>query len=169
MAKFGIFLADVVILFRGGKRPGKFLDKLAFQDYNKKFGEVITGHEWLSRDPETFKPYEHDSRCNFIFTNAGFRDMSRLLDCISGKKWSEKVPKDLPIIMLSGEMDPVGNYGKGVKEVYGWLKDAGIRDLTLKLYPEARHELHNELNKDEVVADMVAWIEKHSEVPAVKV
>lgn len=161
MAKLGILLANVTIALRGGRRTGNFLNKIAFQDYNSKFGEVVTGHEWLSRDGEAYKPFEQDKRCNFIFTNAGFRDMSRLLNCVSGRKWSEKVPKDLPVILLSGEMDPVGNYGKGVREVYGLLKAAGVRDLTMNLYPEARHELHNELNKDEVVADMVAWIEKH--------
>ena len=69
------------------------------------------------------------------------------------------MPKGLPIALFSGEMDPVGSYGRGVRQVYGWLKAAGVRDVTLKLYPGARHELHNELNRDEFTADLVGWME----------
>lgn len=73
------------------------------------------------------------------------------------------MPKDLPIVLFSGEMDPVGSYGKGPRQVYGWLKASGVRDLSLKLYPDARHELHNELNRDEFLEDVVAWCDRHME------
>ena len=80
---------------------------------------------------------------------------------MTGKKWSEKIPKDLPIIFLSGDMDPVGQCGKGVRKVYELVKASGVKDVSLKLYPGARHELHHETNKDEFLADVVNWIEQH--------
>lgn len=157
---FALVLASLMVRLRGGKRRGKLINRIAFQDYNKRFENAVTGNEWLSRDTEIYKQFADDKKCSFIFTNSGFRDMFQLLKAVDGKAWSDQIPKELPIILLSGEMDPVGDYGKGVKEVYGWLKESGIRDLTLKQYPEARHELHNELNKDEFVADIVSWMEK---------
>ena len=127
-----------------------------------EFGEVVTGVEWLSRDAAQYLPFANDPKCHFTFTNAGFRDLFRLLHRISGKQWSNRVPKELPILILSGEEDPVGNYGKGVRQVYGWLKKSGIHALQLKLYPEARHELHNELNRDEFVEEVLAFLSCHS-------
>lgn len=160
LVKAAIFLSNVMILFRGGKRRGKLLDKLAFKDYNKNFENVVTGHEWLSRDAEVYRPFADDPYSGFVFTNAGFRDLFHLLDSVTGRKWSDQVPKDLPVILLSGDEDPVGDRGKGVREVYGWLEASGIKDLSLKLYPGARHELHNELNREEFVDDVTAWMEK---------
>ena len=120
-----------------------------------------TGHEWLSRDPDSYAGVDDDPATSFVFTNAGFRDLFQLLYSVTGKKWSEKIPKDLPIIFLSGDMDPVGQFGKGVRKVYELVKASGVKDVSLKLYPGARHELHHETNKDEFLADVVNWIEQH--------
>lgn len=160
LVKMAIFLSNVMVCLQGGKTRGKFLDRLAFKDYNKHFAPAVTGHEWLSRDTEVYLPFADDPYSGFVFTNAGFRDLFHLLDTVTGRKWSNKIPKNLPIILLSGDEDPVGQYGKGVKQVYGWLKESGVKDLSLKLYPGARHELHNELNREEFVDDVVAWMEK---------
>ena len=65
----------------------------------------------------------------------------------------------MPVLMISGDMDPVGDYGEGVKKVFGWIKEAGVRDAQLKLYPGARHEVLNETNRAEVYADVAAWLE----------
>ncbi|HIW74189.1 MAG TPA: alpha/beta hydrolase [Firmicutes bacterium] len=160
LVKAAILLSNLLVGVQGGKTRGSLLNKLAFQDYNKRFAPAATGHEWLSRDPEVYLPFENDPYCGFVFTNAGFRDLFRLLDTVTGRKWSDRVPRDLPVILLSGEEDPVGQYGKGVRQVYAWLKESGVRDLSIRLYPGARHELHNELNRDEFVADVAAWMEK---------
>lgn len=157
--KFARALASLMVLVRGGGRPGKLLDRLAFQDYNKQIENAATGHEWLSRDMTVYRPYADDPKSGFLFTNAGFRDLFRLLDTVTGRKWSNRVPKELPIILLSGECDPVGQYGEGVRQVYGWLEASGVQDLTLRLYPGARHELHNELNREEFVGDVARWME----------
>ena len=159
---FALVLSNVMVALQGGKHIGRLLNRLAFQNYNRHFGEVVTGVEWLSRDAAQYLPFANDPKCHFTFTNAGFRDLFRLLHRVSGKQWSNRVPKELPILILSGEEDPVGNYGKGVRQVYGWLKKSGIHALQLKLYPEARHELHNELNRDEFVEDVLAFLSCHS-------
>lgn len=157
----GLMLANLMVFIRGGKRKGVLLNKIAFKDYNSRYGEVKTGHEWLSRDPASYAGVDDDPATSFIFTNAGFRDLFSLLNSVTGKKWSSCIPKDLPIVFFSGDMDPVGQFGKGVQKVYGWVKEAGVKDVSLKLYPGARHELHHETNRDEFLNDVVSWVEKH--------
>ena len=82
-----------------------------------------------------------------------------MLHEVSKKEWAENVPKDLPLIMLAGDADPVGFYGLGVKNIYKKLVDNGC-NVEIKLYPEARHELLNEINKDEVFGDILTWLNK---------
>lgn len=161
LAKLAIVIATLCCAFAGPRKRGYFLNKLAFKDYNSRYGEVVTGHEWLSRDQAVYLPFANDPKADFVFTNAGFRDLFRLLDRVTGMQWSRRVPPGLPILVMSGSMDPVGQFGKGAPQVAGWLREAGVRDVELKLYADARHELHNELNRDEVVADMTAFMARH--------
>ena len=100
-----------------------------------------------------------DKFCNFAFTARGFYDLFTLLERVSAKDWAEQIPDGLPVLLTSGEMDPVGGFGRGVKQVYDRLSAAGVRDLTLKLYPDARHEILNEINRDVVYADILAWLD----------
>ncbi len=161
LAGLGIALADLMIALRGPRRTGKFLDKLAFGAYNSRFPEKGPDRKWLSRDNEGYPDVSGDEKWGFVFTNAGFRDLFRLLRSVTGSRWARTVPKDLPIALFSGDNDPVGAFGKGPRQVYRWLENAGVRDLSLKLYPDARHELHNEINRDEFLADVVGWIDRH--------
>ena len=157
----GIFLTTLLCVFGQGEKRGRFVDKLTHKGYLDRYDQVETELDWLSRDREVYAPFAEDPKANFVFTNAGFRDLFRLLKNVSGPRWSRQVPKGLPILIMSGDMDPVGQFGEGPKKVAGWLREAGVRDLTLKLYEGARHELHNELNRDEVVADLMSWLENH--------
>lgn len=157
-AGLGIFLTNILCALGKGRKTGYFINKLAFGGYNSRYENAQTGLEWLSRDQSVYLPFADDEKCNFIFTNAGFRDLFRLLKNVTGLKWSSRISKDLPILIMSGDMDPVGQYGEGPKKVDAWLREAGIRDVTLKLYPDARHELHNEINRDEVAEDLIAWL-----------
>ena len=75
--------------------------------------------------------------------------------------WAVKVRKDLPILLFSGDMDPVGDYGKGVSKVYEMLLDAGVKDVNLRLYRDGRHEMLNEINRDQVYADVLQWLQAH--------
>ncbi len=159
---FGLALVNLLCFLGQGKRPGKLIDKLAHRGYLDRIEEKSgTGLEWLSRNPKIYEAFAEDPRTNFIFTNAGFRDLFRLLQNVNGPRWSDQVPKNLSILIMAGDQDPVGQFGEGPRKVAGWLKKSGVEDVTLKLYEGARHELHNEWNRDEVVSDLTDWLERH--------
>jgi alpha-beta hydrolase superfamily lysophospholipase len=82
-----------------------------------------------------------------------------MLEAVSKKNWAKKIRSDLPILLMSGDKDPVGNYGKGVRKVYDRLAEAGVEDVTLRLYVDGRHELFNEINREEVFADINEFME----------
>ena len=105
----------------------------------------------------TTKAYDKDPKCTFPFTVSAFRDMLTAHVHVNTPEWAEHLRKDLPVYVYSGDMDPVGEYGKGVRAVEQLLRDAGLEDVTMRLYPQGRHEMHNELNKDEVFRDLIAW------------
>lgn len=94
-----------------------------------------------------------------MFTASGFVDLTTLLRRVSSQQWAEKVPKKLPVIFMAGTADPVGGYGKGVRNVYTKLIDEGC-NVDIKLYPGARHELVNETMKEIVFDDILTWIER---------
>lgn len=146
-----------------GKRRSHFLNNLAFSSYNRRFDAPKSRYAWLSRDEAIVRKYEQDPLCTFIFTTAGFRDLFALLESVSSPKWAASVPKDLPVLLISGEDDPVGDYGKGVRRVACMLEKAGLRDLCCRLYPGCRHEILNETNRSEVYRDVWQWLRRAAE------
>lgn len=156
----GICVEKLLTLFYGDHHRSRLLQSMAFSSYNKRFpGEGDSA--WLTRDRIVTSKYAGDEHCNFIFTTDGFDNLFHLLNAVSRKDWAGTVPKELPILLLSGEDDPVGDYGKGVLKVNRRLKEAGVRDLTCKLYAKGRHELINETNRQDVYDDIAAWLNKH--------
>ena len=153
-------LAHFIAKVKGNHHRSKLLLKLSMGDNNKRFKEEKSSQSWLTRDPELREKYKEDPLCRFIFTTAGYETLFSLLHAVSRRDWAKKVPKTLPVLLLSGDMDPVGNYGKGVRKVYERLLKAGCERVTLKLYPDARHEPHNEINRDEVFSDLIAYFEE---------
>ena len=97
----------------------------------------------------------------FRFTAATYREMLATLNHISTKAWAQAIDKDLPVLLIAGDCDPVGDYGSGVRKVWAMLGDAGVRDLTCQIFEGGRHELHNETNRDEVFDYVLTWIEDH--------
>jgi alpha-beta hydrolase superfamily lysophospholipase len=144
---------------KGDHHRSPFLSSLAFGAYNKRFRAEDDLLSWLTRDIEVREKYENDPYCRFLFTSAGFDTLFHLLAAVSDKKWADGVPKTLPVLLFSGDMDPVGNYGRGVRKVYERMLRAGC-NVTLKLYEGGRHEMHNEQNRDEVFADLIAYLEE---------
>lgn len=151
------FLANVGMFFGRAKKPATLLDHLAFSKYNDRYDDVQSEKDWISRDREHVKQYLADPQCTFLFTDRAAYDFANLLDEVSGAQWANRLPKDKPYLLVSGAMDPVGNFGEGVKEVYGWMRDAGT-DVQMKLYDGARHEILNETNRAEVMEDILQWI-----------
>jgi alpha-beta hydrolase superfamily lysophospholipase len=155
-----LLLAKAVRLFRGDKYRSTFLSNLAFGKYNDRYPEKRTPYDWISRDTAVVDRYAADEACTYKFTVSAYMDLLRLMRSIAGDRWAKRVPTDRPYLVLAGSMDPVGNYTKGVREVCGRLKNAGVSDLTLKIYDGAHHEVLNEINRAEVFADILAWAER---------
>ena len=155
----GLMLTHAIGGVRGAHHRSRFLTSIAFGGYNKKFKEENDPDSWLTRDEAVRRDYAKDPFCRFVFTAAGYDTLFSLLGVVSQKKWALTVPKKLPVLLFSGDMDPVGGYGKGVAEIHRRLCDAGC-NASLKLYEGARHELHHELNRDEVFADLSLYLEE---------
>lgn len=159
----GLSVIKLWIKTRGKRYRSKTLKKMIFGDYNKRLTSPRTPNDWVSRDPAVVDAYNKDPLNTFIFTAVGFRDLLTMMKQISQPHWYESVPKTVPIFLVSGRMDPVGNYGRGIIEVHGRLLDAGVDEVQIKLYPEGRHEMLNELNREEVYADLLAWLDPKTE------
>lgn len=149
IAGIGDALSSITAKIKGYKYKSKQLDKIAFGAYNDKF-EKRTAFDWLTRDCKAVDAYIDDKNCGFLFSAQGMNDLVKLNVNSNSKQWYNSVPKDIPILLVSGAMDPVGNYSKGINEIYDGLKSTGHTKAQIKLFAEARHELLNETNKQEV-------------------
>lgn len=145
------------VLF-GQKHIARLLDKLAFGSYNKRIPNAKTSVDWLCVDEKVVDAYVKDELCGFTFTVNGFRTLFTLLDRLNKEENLKAMPSDLPVYFIAGDMDPVGNYGEGVKKAYEDFRKAGMERISLKLYPGARHELLNEIDKQKVYEDLYPWI-----------
>lgn len=149
-----------------GKKSGydKFnetVDGLAFGAYNKPFEPKRTNYDWLSANEENVDKYIADPLCGGGATTGLFLEMLGGIGFIGKPSNLAKMDKNTPVLFISGAMDPVGDLGKGTTKAYESFKKAGVKDVTLKLYPGLRHEILNEKEKDQVYADIWAWVEKH--------
>jgi alpha-beta hydrolase superfamily lysophospholipase len=142
----------------GAKHYSPFLDKLAFGSYNDRFkSEGNERNLWLTTDAAVRKKYAADPLCTFRFKVSAMGDLIRLLKETNEAKWYASLDKALPVLLVSGEEDPVGNFGKGVREVYNKLVSTG-HNATLKLYAGARHEILNDFTRREVLTDLHDFI-----------
>lgn len=155
-AAAGILIANLIASVKGNRYKSKMINNIAFGSYNKRFNGN-TGFEWLSANEDNVTKYIADPKCGFLFTAVGYRDLFSVLKAVSSPEWYSQVPADLPIYLISGQDDPVGNYGKGVTEVFNKLKESGHTNVKMKLYPGLRHEIHNEKTNAEVYADIAAF------------
>ena len=157
--KIGRCIANSHVNKKGATFIDKKLDSLAFGSYNKKFDKNDSSFQWLSRDRDNVKKYENDKWCGFICSSSMYRDLIDLIEEANNRAKIDKIRKDIPLLFISGDSDPVGNYGKGVNKAFNIYKDCGMKDLTLKLIPCARHELLNEIDKDDTMKILSNWIE----------
>ncbi|MDO4294618.1 MAG: alpha/beta hydrolase [bacterium] len=155
-----ICLCKGVMLLKGERHRSVFLNNLAFGSYNRRFRPVQTDYDWLSRDANQVAAYAADPWCTFIFTANAYYHMFCGMLTLCSKKQRQRIPKDLPLLLVSGEADPVGNCGKGVRQVAQQYKKAGIQSVSLKLYPNDRHEILNELDKASVYHDILDWLNR---------
>ena len=134
------------------------LQNLVFGTYNRQFKPVRTPNDWICTDPAVVDAYVADPLCGFQPTVGLARDMLTGLSMNEKRENLAAMEKDIPVLFFSGDHDPVGSMGKGVARSAKAFQEAGVRDVTLKLYPGGRHEMLNEPNRMEVFEDVLRWI-----------
>lgn len=156
---FGRWVAGLLCRLKGPRSVSRFLNDTVLSRNDRYFDEPDLPNRWLSRDPSVVEAYNSDPMCQFMFTSAGYRDLFTMIRELERKVDFDRIPKDLAVIFMSGDQDPIGGFGKGVRAARDGLASAGLRP-ELKLYPGARHEILNETNREEVYEDILAWIGK---------
>lgn len=159
----GRMITTLIGTVRGGRYRSKLMQEMVLGSYNRAFRPNRTPNDWLSRDENMVDRFLSDPYCAFSFTCAAYRDFFDILLDLKLKKQFDRIPRQLPLLLVSGEDDPVGDFGHSVRRVYRQLKRLGCSDVTLKLYPKARHEIINETNRQIVYEDIGAWIMAHIE------
>jgi alpha-beta hydrolase superfamily lysophospholipase len=131
--------------------------------YNKRFAAEGRDNAWLSSDGAVSDRFNSDPLTQFWFSISALWTLLDLLDRVSRRSWPKQVPASLPILLTAGADDPVGAYGEGVRTLYDRMMQRGFDDLDISIYPDCRHELHNETNREQVFCDWLAWLEAHQQ------
>ena len=147
---------------RGETYRSALIDGMGAGGYGKKIPNARTPLDWLSTDPAVVDAYIADELCGFMFTVGGYATLLDLTAEVVTPECAAKVPKDLPVLLVAGDGDPVGDMGKGVEAAAQLLRDAGVKEVDCKLYEGMRHEIHNEIGHEQVYDDIASWIESHT-------
>lgn len=159
LAALGKGLARLERLRQGARGKSDLLAKMSFGAFNDAFKPARTEFDWLSRDPAEVDAYIADPRCGHKMTNQFWVDFVDGLVATGTADWS-KMPRTRPLYVFSGERDPVGKMGKGVRALTARLRRSGFDKLEEKLWPDGRHEMLNETNRDEVMAEVGAFLDR---------
>ena len=153
------FIAGVEGAVRGEHHVSKFMNKVGFGSYCKRIPDATDANDWLTTDPEVVKAYNADPDCGFVFTVNGFKTLFELIDRLHDADRLAKMPKELPLLFVSGAEDPVGDYTKGVELAVASVEKAGMRRVSKKYYPGMRHEILNEKEHNIVYEDMLSFFD----------
>lgn len=155
---FARILAGIDGALFGADHVSKLVDKAAFGVYNKKIKSPKTPFDWLSRNEDNVRKYIDDPMCGFIFTDNGFQTLFRLIRNLHDVGKLKQMPLSLPVLFLAGTDDPVGDYGRSVERVYKSFQELGMENVQMKLYPGDRHEILNEVDREDIYGDIYRWI-----------
>jgi len=161
LLNLGIIIALMQMFIFGPKFKSKLLHTMTFGDYNKPFKPNRTLSDWLSRDKAEVDKYVNDPYCGTISSVGLFYDLFHGLKYIHKEETMKNIPKNLPVYIFGGDHDPVGKNGVSLLQLVEIYKRLGIKDLTYKLYKDGRHEMLNEINRDEVMRDVINWLNAH--------
>ena len=156
----GKFVADMICKKNGEQNPSQLLQGMMFGSYNKKIEHPRTPCDWLTRDQKIVDAYVADPLCGFVPSAGLVRAMMEGLQYIQDGKNLDAMKKDLPVWFIAGGDDPVGGYGAGVRQAAEEFRKHGMQQVDVKIYPLGRHEIHNEINRQEVYEDVASWISK---------
>ena len=154
-------MADTIRRASGDMCRSELIEKTVYGYTNIKIDDPVNKFGWLTRDDELVYKFYDNPKCNFIFTVSAYCDLIKLFMYATDRKCIEETPKDKPHLILGGEADPIGQWGKGPRELVSVLENAGCTNIEMKLYDGARHELLNEINRNEVYNDIVQWCNNH--------
>ncbi len=155
----GILLAEMIKLLYGGRHRSKLLRNISTEPFNRYFRPLKTGADWLSSDENEARKYLADPYNHFSPTVNMHLAIFRFAHEVAGRKCIGKIPRNMPIYLVSGECDPLGGFGKDIKTLYRIFQELHFEHVQMALYPRARHEILNELEREKVMADIAAWIE----------
>lgn len=159
-AKIGLNFARMIEKNKGEKYRSKFIQKLAFGNYNNSFKNVNSGNSWICANEQTVQKYDKDELCGFIFTANGFQNLFNLMiDIYDNKEWN-LANKELPILFIAGSGDPVIINKRKWIDSQEFLRKIGYKNIKNKLYDGLRHEILNEENKEEIYGDILKFIEE---------
>jgi alpha-beta hydrolase superfamily lysophospholipase len=156
IAALGRYVARLERLRLGRRGRSKLLTGLSFGEFNKRFRPNRTDFDWLSRDPAQVDAYIADPLCGFVCTTQMWIDLLDALPALSKPNRRANIPETMPVLVMSGEADPVG---LNLSELVNGYDKVGMTRVTVKLYRDGRHEMLNELNRDEVFADVADWLD----------
>lgn len=159
--KSGIALCSIIGAAKGKRYESRLVNKIAMNGNLKRIENPRTIADWLSKNEPNIDAYISNPWCNGMFTVGAYKDMFISIQDCQSKTTIDRIPKELPLLLVSGEEDPIGAYGKGVEAAYESYKKAGIQDVTIKLYPGDRHEILNELDREMVYQDLLDWFSAH--------
>lgn len=159
--KAGILVSRLENILRGRENRSRVMDKLSFGGFNSSVKNSNTDFDWLSSDEKEVIKYIEDDFCGFVYPSEFYYYLIKGIHDIHKNENLEKVKKvNIPIYIFAGDRDPVGYFGEGIKSLYNTYKSLGVKDLKYKLYKDGRHEMLNEVNKDEVIEDILNWIKR---------
>ncbi|WP_335871746.1 alpha/beta hydrolase [Bacillus sp. 2205SS5-2] len=159
MGRAGKLIANRIGKKKGMKTASSLLDKLSFGKFNQNFSPANTPFDWLSRDEEAVQDYIVDPYCGRVSSAGMFIDLLTGLSRIHDENEVKKIPRDVPFLFISGDQDPVGRGTKGVQKVINQMQRYSEYDIVSRFYSDGRHEMLNEINREEVFQDIVYWIE----------
>ena len=157
----GLFVSSLIRLFRGAEHRSPFMNHLLFENRQYLKLSTRTVMDWLTRDNNVVGVYLHDPYCGFLCSASFYHDLIKLSAIARRRTRMLHTRRELPLFFLSGNHDPVGGYGRQITFLSRFYQKHGYTDVTCKLYPEDRHELLNELDKETVIRDLIDWITAH--------
>ena len=161
LRRVGLGLIRVEAALFGRRHPSAVGEAISFKAFNRAFQPARTKFDWLSRDPAEVDKYAADPLCGFRCSTGLWIDLLDAGGKITHPNRLRRVPRTLPVLMIAGADDPVSQGARGPRALERHYAQVGLRDVTVKIYPGARHELFNDTCRDEVTADLLAWLENH--------
>ena len=159
-----ILFTAVMRRFKGLNHRSRFVENMIYRRLNRKYRGERDYLSWFSADEDVRERYGADKRSQFQFTLSAYENIFKMLELVSTKKWYHSIDRELPILLVSGKDDPIGNFGKGIEEIYGRLSGEGCC-IEMKLYDGIRHELQGDPDREVIFNDMLNWMKNYAEEP----